>query len=230
MRAKLVSKTHLLISAGFRKSTGYLEPTSRWPYLEPTSLAAALIIRLRGAIRGQHMSKYLLADRQQRDSVGVLGGGMHRAAYAGNGNVCWLVKEKYSYPAESKIIIREETWKPSADITIREAQEKAVDIMSAANGGLGSLSNFSKRLLLGSLFHLQDYNSASSTLGSCRATVWNEFQRNVSGLHPPGGGSGFGDKVGRDRGPVGFQCRAGTTSGQLEPLRQMRGHLESGHP
>ena len=43
------------------------------------------------------------------------------AAYACNGNVCWVTKEKYAYPAESKVIIREETWKPSADITIREA-------------------------------------------------------------------------------------------------------------
>ena len=42
------------------------------------------------------------------------------AAYACNGNVCWVVKEKYSYPADSKVVIREETWKPSADITIRE--------------------------------------------------------------------------------------------------------------
>jgi hypothetical protein len=45
------------------------------------------------------------------------------AAYACNGNVCWVVKEKYSYPAESKVIVREETWKPSADITIREPRE-----------------------------------------------------------------------------------------------------------
>jgi hypothetical protein len=42
------------------------------------------------------------------------------AAYACNGNVCWVVKEKYTYPADSKVIVREETWKPSADITIRE--------------------------------------------------------------------------------------------------------------
>ena len=42
------------------------------------------------------------------------------AAYACVGNVCWLTKERYEYPAESKVIIREETWKPSADITIRE--------------------------------------------------------------------------------------------------------------
>jgi hypothetical protein len=45
------------------------------------------------------------------------------AAYACNGNVCWVVKEKYSYPAESKVIVREETWKPGADITIREPRE-----------------------------------------------------------------------------------------------------------
>jgi hypothetical protein len=42
------------------------------------------------------------------------------AAYACNGNVCWVVKEKYSYPADAKVVVREETWKPSADITIRE--------------------------------------------------------------------------------------------------------------
>jgi len=43
------------------------------------------------------------------------------AAYACNGNVCWVVKEKYTYPAESKVIVREETWKPTPDITIRES-------------------------------------------------------------------------------------------------------------
>jgi hypothetical protein len=42
------------------------------------------------------------------------------AAYACNGNVCWVVKEKYAYPAESKVIVREETWKPTPEITIRE--------------------------------------------------------------------------------------------------------------
>jgi hypothetical protein len=43
------------------------------------------------------------------------------AAYACVGNVCWVAKEKYVYPTESKVIIREETWKPTPDITIREA-------------------------------------------------------------------------------------------------------------
>jgi hypothetical protein len=43
------------------------------------------------------------------------------AAYACAGNVCWIAKEKYTYPTESKVVIREETWKPSTDITIREA-------------------------------------------------------------------------------------------------------------
>ena len=42
------------------------------------------------------------------------------AAYACVGNVCWIAKEKYEYPAESKVIVREETWKPTPDITIRE--------------------------------------------------------------------------------------------------------------
>jgi len=43
------------------------------------------------------------------------------AAYACVGNVCWIVKEKYSYPADAKVVVREESWKPSADITIRES-------------------------------------------------------------------------------------------------------------
>jgi hypothetical protein len=42
------------------------------------------------------------------------------AAYACNGNVCWVVKEKYDYPTDSKVIVREESWKPSPEITIRE--------------------------------------------------------------------------------------------------------------
>jgi len=33
--------------------------------------------------------------------------------YACNGNVCWVVKDRHEYPAESKIIIRTETWTPS---------------------------------------------------------------------------------------------------------------------
>jgi hypothetical protein len=45
------------------------------------------------------------------------------AAYACNGNVCWVVKERYTYPAESNVIVREDSWKPSADITIREPRE-----------------------------------------------------------------------------------------------------------
>ena len=45
------------------------------------------------------------------------------AAYACNGNVCWVVKEKYTYPSDSKVIIREDSWKPGPDITIREPRE-----------------------------------------------------------------------------------------------------------
>jgi hypothetical protein len=36
------------------------------------------------------------------------------------GNVCWHVKEKHTYPAESKVIIREESWKPGPAIKFRE--------------------------------------------------------------------------------------------------------------
>ena len=67
------------------------------------------------------MSKYLCA------TAGALllafSAGSASATYACNGNVCWVVKEKHVYPAESKVIIREETWKPSAEITIREPRE-----------------------------------------------------------------------------------------------------------
>ena len=42
------------------------------------------------------------------------------ADYACNGNVCWVVKERHTYPPEAKIIIRERTWKPGPEITIRE--------------------------------------------------------------------------------------------------------------
>ena len=45
------------------------------------------------------------------------------AAYACVGNVCWVAKERYEYPAESKIIIRTETWKPSPHITIQGPQD-----------------------------------------------------------------------------------------------------------
>jgi hypothetical protein len=43
------------------------------------------------------------------------------AGYACVGNVCWMAKEKYTYPADSKVVVREDTWKPGPDITIREA-------------------------------------------------------------------------------------------------------------
>jgi len=45
------------------------------------------------------------------------------AAYACNGNVCWVVKDRLPYPAESKVIIREETWKPGPEIVVREPRE-----------------------------------------------------------------------------------------------------------
>jgi hypothetical protein len=37
-----------------------------------------------------------------------------------SGNVCWHVKERYEYPAQSKVVIHEDSWKPTAGITIRE--------------------------------------------------------------------------------------------------------------
>ena len=42
------------------------------------------------------------------------------AEIACSGNVCWHVKERHTYPAESKVIIREENWKPGPSIRFRE--------------------------------------------------------------------------------------------------------------
>ena len=44
------------------------------------------------------------------------------AAMACNGNVCWTVKERHTYPQGSGVVIREDTWKPGPEITIREAR------------------------------------------------------------------------------------------------------------
>ena len=45
------------------------------------------------------------------------------ALVACNGDgVCWHVKERYTYPAESKVIIREENWKPSPNVKFRERE------------------------------------------------------------------------------------------------------------
>jgi hypothetical protein len=43
------------------------------------------------------------------------------AAYVCSGDVCWIAKEKYTYPAEAKVIVREESWKPTTSVTIKDA-------------------------------------------------------------------------------------------------------------
>jgi hypothetical protein len=37
-----------------------------------------------------------------------------------NGNVCWRTTERYDYPADSGVIIREPGWTPGPGITFRE--------------------------------------------------------------------------------------------------------------
>ena len=38
-----------------------------------------------------------------------------------SGNTCWHVKERYTYPKESSVVIHEaDTWKPAPGITVRE--------------------------------------------------------------------------------------------------------------
>ena len=34
-------------------------------------------------------------------------------------NVCWHTTERYSYPAEAKVKIYEDTWKPAPGVSIR---------------------------------------------------------------------------------------------------------------
>ena len=72
-----------------------------------------------GTTRGLNMSKYFFATAAGAVLL-AFSAVNASAAYACNGNVCWTVKEKYTYPADSKVVVREETWKPSAEITIRE--------------------------------------------------------------------------------------------------------------
>jgi hypothetical protein len=42
------------------------------------------------------------------------------AYVACSGNTCWHVKERYKYPARSKVIIHEDNWTPSAGVTFKE--------------------------------------------------------------------------------------------------------------
>ena len=44
------------------------------------------------------------------------------ALVACNGDICWHVKERYTYPAESKVIIREDSWKPGPRIKFKERE------------------------------------------------------------------------------------------------------------
>jgi hypothetical protein len=37
-----------------------------------------------------------------------------------NDDVCWHVKETYTYPPEARVTVHEDTWKPSAKFTFRE--------------------------------------------------------------------------------------------------------------
>ena len=39
-----------------------------------------------------------------------------------SGNVCWHTTDRYEYPSDARVVIHEDTWKPSADarITFRE--------------------------------------------------------------------------------------------------------------
>ena len=65
------------------------------------------------------MSKYLFATATGATLL-VFSAVSASAAIACSGNVCWHVKEKYTYPAESKVIIHEDSWKPASGVTIRE--------------------------------------------------------------------------------------------------------------
>jgi hypothetical protein len=78
----------------------------------------------RGATRGLNMrvNKHVVAAAMGTVML-AFSAASASAAYACNGNVCWVVKDRYEYPAESKVIIREEAWKPSAEIVVRDHGE-----------------------------------------------------------------------------------------------------------
>jgi hypothetical protein len=42
------------------------------------------------------------------------------AAIACSGNVCWHAKEKYDYPAASRVVVHEDGWKAEPTIKFRE--------------------------------------------------------------------------------------------------------------
>jgi hypothetical protein len=42
------------------------------------------------------------------------------AALVCSGNICWHAHETYQYPAESRVVIHEDSWKPGPEVTIRE--------------------------------------------------------------------------------------------------------------
>jgi hypothetical protein len=42
------------------------------------------------------------------------------AYVACTGSVCWHAKERYTYPADGKVVIHEDSWKPAAGIKFRE--------------------------------------------------------------------------------------------------------------
>jgi hypothetical protein len=44
------------------------------------------------------------------------------AATVCNGDVCWHAKEKYTYPRDSGVIVREDSWKPGPNIRFKERE------------------------------------------------------------------------------------------------------------
>lgn len=36
------------------------------------------------------------------------------------GPVCWHTTERYTYPPEARVVVREDTWKPGPDVRWRE--------------------------------------------------------------------------------------------------------------
>ncbi len=42
------------------------------------------------------------------------------ADVACSGDVCWHVKERYTYPPDSRVIVHEDSWRPGPTIKFRE--------------------------------------------------------------------------------------------------------------
>jgi hypothetical protein len=76
---------------------------------------------IQGALNMTRATKTLLGTAIGAVAM-ALSGASASADVVCSGNTCWHVKDKYTYPAESQVIVREDTWKPGPAIKFRERE------------------------------------------------------------------------------------------------------------